>query len=110
MGLLPDEWYDEIFEILDNTEVDEDGNVTFSEKNTRLIHDFAPKCRNTNLYKNTIGLAREWIKRATAEEVYLHMIYKMNHAPLKIYVELTPIMLIPIISDKLKEAGGERNG
>jgi hypothetical protein len=105
MGLLPDKFYSKMMEILDNVGVDEGGNVVFSEKAVELIHDMTPKCRNTDLYQCYIGKEPDYILNASAEDVYLYMLYKMANAPLVSFSTWTPILFIPIIDDKLRETG-----
>lgn len=49
--------------------------------------------------------AEEYAEGITAEQVYMDMLVKIVEAPTKIHMRLTTRMLIPIISDKLKERG-----
>lgn len=69
------------------------------------IHEIAEKCKTIPIVSSTQKQAEEYAEGITAEQVYMDMLVKIVEAPTKIHMRLTTRMLIPIISDKLKERG-----
>ena len=90
---------DLICELLEEPCAGEKGGVVFTSRSVELIHEIAEKCKTIPIVSSTQKQAEEYAEGITAEQVYI------VEAPTKIHMRLTTRMLIPIISDKLKERG-----
>ena len=87
-----------ICELLEEPCAGEEGGVVFTSRSVELIHEIAEKCKTIPIISSTQKQAEEYAEGITAEQVYMDMLVKIVEAP-------TTRMLIPIISDKLKERG-----
>lgn len=90
---------DLIYELLEEPVVQEDNSIVFTSRSIELI-------RNTiSIVKKTQHEREEYAKGLSAEEIYIDMLIKIVAAPTSIHMRLAPKILIPIISQKLKERG-----
>lgn len=89
-----------------------DGMI-FSDKAKDYIHELAEYSRCLKLYGRTmegkLAIARKEYEEvgASASRMYIDMLHKIVNAPTVIHMELVPVMLIPLIDERLR---GESNG
>lgn len=82
----------------------EDGSHESLQRNKELLKEIATYCKDRRLFKRTEQETREFAKRMTALECYIHMIEKITGAPGgSIGAEMVAIMFMPIIDEKLNE-------
>ena len=91
-----------IIKILEAGEVKKGEAVRFSDEARELIHETAKECRKTKIYQENIDKQKSYEEGLTAAEVYLDMCNKIINAPTILHMQLVPIMLIPVIDDKLQ--------
>ncbi len=96
---------DLIYELLEEPVVQEDDSIVFTSRSIELIHKIAEECNTISTVKKTQHEREEYAKGLSAEEIYIDMLIKIVDAPTSIHMRLAPKMLIPIISQKLKERG-----
>ena len=94
-----------IEDLLNEPVVNDDNTITFTSKFTQLVHDVAESCSTISIVKRTQERAEEYAKDLTAEEVYFDMLTKIVEAPTALHMRCCARMLIPILSQKLKERG-----
>ena len=111
-----DEFNDKVCELMEevensNPEFSMDG-MTFSEKAKDYIYELADYERSLEWYRRTMecesGIARKEYEGvgASASSMYIDMLHKILNAPTVIHMELVPVMLIPLIDERLR---GESN-
>lgn len=111
-----DEFNDKLCELLKevencNPEFSMDGLI-FSNKAKDYIYELADYSRCLKLYRRTMegesGIARKEYEEvgASASRIYIDMLNKIVNAPTVIHMELVPVMLIPLIDERLR---GENN-
>lgn len=93
---------EKIIEIMEMVITKEDGTVEFTEEAKKLIHETAKDCRSFLLYQQNKAKQVTYEEGLTAEEIYLDMCNKIINAPTHFHMAAVPIMLIPVIDDKLK--------
>lgn len=98
---------DMIADLLDMDIVRDSNTVIFSDEAKQLIHEIAEKCNTIPIVNETKEQAKQYGEGITAEQVYVDMLYKIVESPTRIHMLMSPRMLIPIISKKLKEQGVE---
>ena len=96
---------DLIYELLEEPVVQEDDSIVFTSRSIELIHKIAEECNTISTVKKTQHKREEYAKGLSAEEIYIDMLIKIVYAPTSIHMRIAPKMLIPIISQKLKERG-----
>ena len=95
---------DLIYELLEEPVVQEDDSIVFTSRSIELIHKIAEECNTISTVKRH-SMREEYAKGLSAEEIYIDMLIKIVDAPTSIHMRIAPKMLIPIISQKLKERG-----
>lgn len=93
---------DMITDLLDMDIVKADNTVVFSNEARQLLHEIAEKCSAIPIVDETGEQVEEYAKGLSAEQVYTDMLYKIVEAPTRIHMKVSARLLIPIISDKLK--------
>ena len=96
---------DLIIEMLESTEVKEDGRLGLSARAEEITERLAAGYRESEIYKKSIAKAPEWIKTATAAEVYAQMCDRIAKAPTISYTMAVPRILLPILWEKLQAEG-----
>lgn len=94
---------EKIIEVLKTCMVKAGEPVEFSNRAKEIIHETAKECRKTRLYQKNIDKRKTYEEGLTAAEVYLDMCNKIISAPTTLHMQAVPIMLIPVIDDKLQE-------
>lgn len=107
----------ELFEDVVNTNSDEDytnKNISFSDRAKELIHTTAEYARTLDLYNDLIDNNRtkkdeyaELAKTKSASLIWLDMCYKITNAPTSLHMQCVPVLLIPILDDKLRSESNE---
>lgn len=111
-----DEFNDKVCKLLEevencNPEFSIDGMI-FSDKAKDYIHELADYARGLKWYRRTreaeAGIVRKEYEDAglSASRIYIDMLHKIVNAPTVIHMELVPVMLIPLIDERLR---GESN-
>lgn len=112
-----DEFNDKLCELMEEvencnpTEFSLDGLI-FSDKAKEYIYELADYSRGLKSYKRTmegkLGIVRKEYEEvgASASRMYIDMLHKIVNAPTVIHMELVPVMLIPLIDERLR---GESN-
>ena len=93
---------EKILEVLETCMVKTGESVEFSDKARELIHETAKECRKTRIYQKNIDKRKAYEEGLTAAEVYLDMCDKIINAPTTLHMQAVPIILIPVIDDKLQ--------
>lgn len=62
-------------------------------------------CNDIPIVQKTKEQVEDYAKELSAEQVYLDMLVKIVEAPTAIHMKMSAKMLIPIISQKLKDRG-----
>ena len=112
-----DEFNDKVCELLEevencNPEFSMDGMI-FSDKAKDYIYELADYARSLELYRRMMegktGIVRKEYEEvgASASRMYIDMLHKIVNAPTVIHMELVPVMLIPLIDERLR---GESDG
>ena len=96
---------DLIYELLEEPVAQEDNNIVFTSRSVELIHEITEMCDYIPIVQRTKDQAEDYAKGLSAEQVYLDMLVKIVDAPTAIQMKMSAKMLIPIISQKLKERG-----
>lgn len=94
-----------ICELLEEPVAQGHNNIVFTNRSVELIHEIAERCNDISIVQDTKEQAEEYAKDLSAEQVYLDMLVKIVKAPTAIHMKMSAKMLIPIISQKLKERG-----
>ena len=111
-----DEFNDKVCQLLEevencNPEFSMDGMI-FSDKAKEYIYELADYSRGLKSYRKTmegqLGIVRKEYEEvgASASRMYIDMLHKIVNAPTVIHMELVPVMLIPLIDERLR---GENN-
>lgn len=111
-----DEFNDKLCELMEevencNPEILTDGMI-FSDKAKDYIYELAEYSRCLKLYGRTmegkLAIARKEYEEvgASASRIFIDMLHKIVNAPTVIHMELVPVMLIPLIDERLR---GESN-
>lgn len=88
--------------------------MIFSDKAKEYIYELAEYSRCLKSYsrtmEGTLGIARKEYEEvgASASRMYIDMLHKIVNAPTVIHMELVPVMLIPLIDERLR--GGNNEG
>lgn len=108
-----DEFNDKVVELLEEIEnCNPNGisqeNTVFSDKAKKYIHKLAEYARNLEL-DCTSETFRKYKKEyeelgASASRIYIDMLYKICNAPTLIHMEFVPLLLLPLIDERLNEA------
>lgn len=83
--------------------VNKDGSITFTEESERLIHEIAGRCEEFYIVRESKELAEGYAKDLSAEMVYIDMLKKIIGAPTPLHIMAVVRLLIPVISQKLRE-------
>ena len=94
---------EKIIKIMQLVQIKKDNTVEFPEEAKKLIHEAAEKCRKLPVYKDNIDKADAYKDGITSGEIYLDMCWKSVNAPTQVHMMLTPMMMLPLIDDKLQE-------
>lgn len=93
---------DLICDLLNEPSVQDDDSVVFTDKALKLIHEIAEKCKDIPVVKGSQKQMEEYAGGLSAEEIYVDMLIKIAAVPTPIHMSMSARLLIPIISDKLK--------
>lgn len=93
---------DMIIELLGIAEVAEGNTVQFTNRAKEIIMDLAEKYRETLVYKQSRKETPEWVKTATAAEIYIQLCDRIVEAPSVIHMMIAPKILLPILWDKIQ--------
>lgn len=107
-------------ELLGISEVTQGNKVEFTDRAKEIIEELAEKYRETPIYKQAKKKEPEWVKTATAEEIYIQLCDRIIEAPTTLHMLIAPKILLPILHKKIQEeeklketakaAGGEAGG
>jgi len=103
---------DLICDLLDQPVVQKDNSIVFNSNTVELIHEIAGRYNGIYFDQAMYEQSEEYAKNLSAEEVYYDMLVKIVTAPTQIHMKMSARLLIPIISQKLKEreaVDGESN-
>lgn len=113
-----DEFNDKLCELMEevekcNPEFLMDGMI-FSDKAKDYIHELAEYSRCLKLYGRIMEgneIARKEYEEvgASASRMYIDMLHKIVNAPTVIHMELVPVMLIPLIDERLRGESNDDN-
>ena len=114
-----DEFNDKVCELIEevencNPEFSMDG-IIFSDKAKDYIHELADYARSLEWYRRTkegkFGIDRKEYEEvgASASRMYIDMLHKIVNAPTVIHMELVPVMLIPLIDERLRGESNDDN-
>lgn len=98
---------DMIIELLGIAEVAEDRTVDFTDRAKEIIMDLAEKYRKTPIYEQAKKETPEWVKTATAAEIYIQMCDRIVEAPTVTHMIFSTKILIPILWKKIQEEEGK---
>lgn len=93
---------DMIIELLGIAEVAEGNTVQFTDRAKEIIMDLAEKYKETPVYKQSRKETPEWVKTATAAEIYIQLCDRIVEAPSVIHMMIAPKILLPILWDKIQ--------
>lgn len=111
----------ELFEDVVNTNSDEDyknKSISFSDRAKELIHttaeyartlDFYNDLMDNNVYRTEKDEYAELAKTKSASLLWLDMCYKIENAPTSLHMQCVPVLLIPILDDKLRSENNDNN-
>lgn len=100
---------EEFLEILDIVEPKESEDPwKFTEEAIKRIHNLADACRQTPIYKANSRKAAEYMQGKYAQDLWMDMIVKVAVAPTKMHARCAVRLMMPIISDAIKEGRHER--
>lgn len=109
----------ELFEDVVSSNSDEDyadKSISFSDRAKKLISVMAEYARTLELYNdlmdnNVVQAERaeyiELVKTKSASLIWLDMCYKISNAPTSFHMECVPVLLIPVLDDKLRREVNE---
>lgn len=98
---------DMIIELLGIAEVVEGNTVKFTDRAKEIIMDLAEKYRETPVYKQSRKETPEWVKTATAAEIYIQLCDRIVEAPSVIHMMIAPKILLPILWQKIQDEEGK---
>lgn len=98
---------DMIIELLGIAEVVEGNTVKFTDRAKEIIMDLAEKYRETPIYKQSRKETPEWVKTATAAEIYIQLCDRIVEAPGVIHMMIAPKILLPILWQKIQDEEGK---
>lgn len=93
---------DLVIELLEIAEVKESGKVDFSDRAKEIIKELEAGYRESRIYKKSTTKTPDWIKTATAAEVYIQMCDRITEAPTIMHMMSAPKILLPILWEKLQ--------
>ena len=107
-----DEFNNKLCELMEevencNPEFSMDGMI-FSDKAKNYIYELAEYSRSLELYRRMMegetGIVRKEYEEvgASASSMYIDMLHKILNAPTVIHMELVPVMLLPLIDERLR--------
>lgn len=96
---------DLVIELLEIAEVEEGGKVDFTDRAKEIIKELAEEYKESHIYKQSVSKTPDWIKTATAAEVYIQMCDRIVEAPTIAHMMSIPKILLPILWEKLQEEG-----
>lgn len=95
---------DEMMEQLLGMNIARENNVVvFSHEARELVHKIAGRCSTIPTVVNVQEQTVTYAKGMSAEELYIDMLAKIAHAPSRLHMMMSARILIPVISQKLKE-------
>lgn len=92
-------------ELLTITEATEDGKATFTERSREILAELTGMYKKTDIYAKTKAQTPDWVKDATAEDIYLQLREKIINVPATLHLLCVPRILVPIIWEKLQAEG-----
>lgn len=98
---------DMIIELLGIAEVTEGNTVQFTDRAKEIIMDLAEKYREAPVYKQSRKETPEWVKTATAAEIYIQLCDRIVEAPSIIHMMIAPKILLPILWQKIQDEEGK---
>ena len=93
---------DLVIELLEIAEVEEGGKVDFTDRAKEIVAELAAEYKESEIYKSNVEKIPEWIKTATAAEVYIQMCDRITQAPTIIHMMSAIKILMPILGEKLQ--------
>ena len=93
-----------MIELLDITDILEDSKVVFSNRAKEIIKELSEKYEETEVHKKYMENVPDWIKDASAAEVYCYMCSSIAKAPTGLHVLMIGPILIPVLWKKIQEA------
>lgn len=94
---------DLIVELLGIAEVTSGSKVEFTDRAKEIIEELAEKYRETPVYKQAKKEEPEWVKTATAEEIYIQLCDRIVEAPTTLHMLFAHKILLPILYEKIQE-------
>lgn len=101
---------DKLMEKLLEEPVVNGGEIVFTSRAVKLIHQISEECKDIPIVKQTQEQAEDYAKDLTAEQVYIDMLHKIVEAPTRLHMRAAARMLIPVIDRKLKGGGCDGTG
>jgi hypothetical protein len=92
----------DVMELIDSIENGTEFEIINNAEKIHLIADYA---RGRTIYKETEARGNELFKDQNLVEIYQFMLQKIVDSPTSIHRDGAVILIIPYLSDKLKEAG-----
>lgn len=114
-----DEFNDKLCDLMEEVEncnppeFSMDGMI-FSDKAKEYIYELADYARSLELYRRMkegkTGIVRKEYEEAgmSASRIYIDMMHKIVNAPTVIHMELVPVMLIPLIDERLRGGNNDK--
>lgn len=96
---------DLVIELLEIAEVEEGGKVDFTDRAKEIVKRLAAEYKESEIYKQSVKEMPEWIKTATAAEVYIQMCDRITQAPTIMHMMSAIKVLMPILWEKLQAEG-----
>ena len=94
---------DKIIELLTVTEVEEGGEVTFTDRSIEILQGLGQQYKNTPLFKKSRRDNLDWEGDANAGLLFVYMCERLTEAPSRIHTIMVCKLMIPLIWEKLEQ-------
>ena len=99
-----DEMAELVYELMEHVQ---NANGEFDERAVEIVNEVADWAENTKLYNETLDIeTRAELEELSLKEIWYHMLYKIVDAPTRVHMLSAPILLMPIIREKLRGEEG----
>lgn len=98
---------DMVMELLEITQIQESGEVIFTDRSLEIIKELGEKYEQTALYRQARAENPDWEGDSNAGLLFVYMCERIAEAPSIIHMMMTPKLLLPIIWDKIQEETGQ---
>jgi hypothetical protein len=99
---------DKIMELLEVTQIDENGAVTFTDRSIEILKELGEEYSKTALFKRAREEKPDWEGETNAGLLYVYMCEKITEAPSRIHIMVVTKLMIPLIWEKLQQEATEK--